>query len=125
MADFQKRKRIKSILYSNGMLLVVLILLVVLGSAAYGMYGKFEETREKKTLAADKLKELEQEKSSLETSIQMLGTDEGIEAVIRNKFRAAKEGEGLVVIVDKDENNATDAKSSKGLWGFLKGLVGK
>ena len=81
--------------------------------------GKMTITGENKKIAENKIKELEQEKEKLSSDIAKLKTDAGIEESIREKFGLAKEGEGVIVIVeDKNKTEVSDIKPP----GFLSSL---
>jgi hypothetical protein len=60
---------------------------------------------------------IEREKN-LESSLEYLKTDQGIENEIRSKFRAVKEGEKLAVILDDNPSTSTSTitEQNKSLW---------
>ena len=73
-----------------------------------GFMGKMEVTRQNKKIAENKVAELQQEKIKLSSDIAKLKTEGGVEESIRLKFGLAKEGEGLIVVVD-DKNSQEEA----------------
>ena len=84
--------------------------------------GKMAVTRENRKIAENKVAELQNEKIRLSADISKLNTESGIEENIREKFGLAKEGEGLIIVVeDKDKTEAED-ESSGGFFSFFKNL---
>ena len=77
-------------------------------------------TRENRKIAENKVQELELEKEKLSSDIAKLKTEKGIEENIREKFGLAKEGEGMIVIVE-DKNPQTEQNDfSEGFFSFFK-----
>ena len=79
-----------------------------------------EETSKNRDIAELKLVELNKNKDKLISDIENLNTDRGKEASIRDKFGLAKEGEGLIVVVDEKvntvENETEDKNWATSLW---------
>ena len=96
----------------------------VFGWSVLGFYQKSRETKENKQLAAATVAGLKAEKGRLSDDIARLETKEGIEENIREKFGLAKEGEGLIVIMDESLSGETNTKEDpeKGFWNFIKNL---
>lgn len=89
--------------------LVLVGLLFVLGlaiKATWSIYHKTVIETEKLSQASAELARLEVQKKDLEEEVKRLSTDQGIEAELRTKYRAVKEGESVAVILD---NNNTAA----------------
>ena len=107
---------------SKPILAVLGILLLVFAWGVISFMSKAAETSKNKKMAESKVAELETEKEKLSSDIARLKTEAGVEENIREKFGLAKEGEGLIVVVD-DKNKAVDAEEdSGGFWVFLKNL---
>lgn len=100
------------------MLLVLFAFIVMLSFGVIAMASKTRTTSEKKTEALRELDSSLEEKESLTANIESLETPEGRERALRDTYRAAKEGEKLVVIVDESEN-AGERKEKKGLKAFF------
>ncbi len=81
---------------------------------------KAQETAKNKKIAQEKLTELENQKTQLSGEIDKLNTEKGVEASIRDKFGLAKDGEGLVVVVDDQSKSATAPKPPTGFWAKIK-----
>ncbi len=118
MLEFQKKKRIKKILYSPIIVLILAIIFVLLIRGAWGVYKK--EKLSSQNLRQDQI-ELEKiiaRQNGLASSLDYLKTEQGVESEIRSKFRAVKEGEKVSVIIDdsKSEATATATTTEKGFW---------
>ena len=57
--------------------------------------------------------------SSYLSDIKKLNTDEGIEETIREKFQVAKEGEKVVIIVDRENIESNIYPEKKSESGFI------
>lgn len=84
--------------------------------------GKMQVTKESKKIAENKVAELEKGKEKLSSDIDKLKTDSGIEENIREKFGLAKEGEGLIVVVEDKNKMEEENEESGWFFSFLKNL---
>ncbi len=69
-----------------------------------------KETEKNKQIVKEKLTSLEKSKEKLNADIAKLNTEGGVEARIREKFGLAKEGEGMILIVEEEKPNNTEEK---------------
>lgn len=101
----------------NRITLIILGILVILSIySTFGVWQKKRESEYLKSIAEQKLFELQTRHDNLEQDIQRLNTPEGVEAEIRSKFSVAKKGENMVVIVnDIDSGNASSTKKTS-IW---------
>ncbi|MDO8430518.1 MAG: hypothetical protein Q7S72_00815 [Candidatus Taylorbacteria bacterium] len=118
MLEFQKKKKIRRILYSPIVLIILSGLLIVLVSGVWGVYKKTQlsiENLEREKMEFEKLVIREK---TLASSIDYLKTEQGIENEIRTKFRAVKEGEKVVVIIDNQASVTPTgvSTSTAGFW---------
>lgn len=88
--------------YSWGSLGVLLVLALILGRGTWGLYQKNARAEERRDVALLELHEVEDRKQGLELELAHIKTTSGIEAELRHKFDVAREGEHLLVIVDKE-----------------------
>jgi cell division protein FtsB len=104
--------------------LAVLAVLVVRG--IFGVYAKYQKSAELLSVAQTNLASLEAREESLDRSIASLSTDEGRERELRDRFAVVKEGERLVVLVDKKDEPrpAPSAPASQGFWHRFLGWFG-
>ncbi|MFA6536284.1 MAG: hypothetical protein WC250_02675 [Candidatus Paceibacterota bacterium] len=122
MREFQERRKIKRLIYSQLTLVVLILFFLLLVKATWGVY-------EKNKLSANKLTETEKEYNSLQlrrselgVKVNSLETESGVEAAIREKFPVAKAGEKVVFIVDQSATNSSSEAKSSGFWSWLVGL---
>ncbi len=117
------KMRIQRIAHSPITLVVALILCFILGKAAWGVYEKAAATEVRLSQVQSELVKLEDRHKVLASKVSLLSTEEGVEAEMRTKYRAVKEGEFVAVIVDSKTLPALALSASttaqKGLWGRL------
>ena len=91
---------------------VLAVLIILLGAFAWGVLGffnKMQVTRDNKKIAESKFMELKTQQEKLSSDIAKLQTEKGVEENIRDKFGLAKEGEGLIVVLDDKDNKEAEA----------------
>ena len=120
MRNFQNKKNTGGILYSRPVLVFMSLVLLFFMWGVVRFFIKMEETSKNRDIAELKLVELNKNKDKLISDIENLNTDRGKEASIRDKFGLAKEGEGLIVVVDEKvntvENETEDKNWATSLW---------
>ena len=122
---FRRNKNIfKSILYSWFTITLIFVISVALIYNVIGLIKKNKLTRENRQRAADQLASLEVRETELQSELDKLRTDRGIEETLRDKFGVVKEGEGLIIIVDDPDNKKTEDNpgESNGFFQFFKNL---
>ena len=97
MRDIQPVRK----LYSKPVLILLIIIIVLLAKGTWGVYQKVQESSKNAALVKIELANLEKRKELLEKETQKLKSQEGIEEAIRKKFQVSKEGERVLVVVDK------------------------
>ena len=97
-------------------LLLLLTLVIVAISGVWGVYKKERESRALRAEAETRLTDLASRKAQLEADIAKLKTPRGMEEVLREQYRLAKSGEGLIVIVDPPTPVPTEATSTMMEW---------
>lgn len=107
MLDFHEKRKLRGLIYSRPVLIIITIIVLLFLYSVWGAFIKERETNIKKEQREMILVGLEDRKSVLEEEIGRLETDRGIEEEIREKFEVAQEGERVVVIVDapQEENS--------------------
>lgn len=113
MSSYEQRKHplhlISWRLVTVGMVGVLTFLIL----ATWGAYEKERETREKRAVAEQEFTRIDAQKNALEAEIEHLNTQQGLEAELRSQFDLGKDGEGLIVVVDKEENKPVEKKEGK------------
>ncbi len=124
MKEFERKKKVKKIMYSRTVIFLLFLLFIFLLHATYGVYKKEKLTR-------INLAQIELERSSLdiryqklEKSVAYLQTDEGVESEIRNKFRAVKPGEQVAVIINNEIKKEKIIQKDQSLWMKIKDFFG-
>jgi cell division protein FtsB len=117
MADFYEQRRIKHILYSWPFLLLLGLILLLFVRATWGAYMQERETDMVKEQRAQYLADLKIRESLIRAEIERLDTERGVEEEIRQKFEVAKDGEGIIVIVDAPEDtNSSTSNTPRGFF---------
>ena len=122
MFDFYEKRKMRNVLYSKPVLVLLGVVVLLFIYSVWGAYQKETETKEKWKAREEVLTELEGRESELEEEIDRLNTEKGIEAEIRSKFEVAKEGEEVIVIVEPPEEEVSSAPREE--KGFFKRLFG-
>lgn len=102
MKEFQERNKVKKRLYSKTVLVVLFLLLILVARGAVSVFYKEKESRIEMDRAKVQKDELAQRYNFIKDRADQLKSEAGIEAEIRSKFDVIKEGEGVIVIVDKE-----------------------
>mgnify|MGYP001575990814 CR=1 FL=1 len=123
MLEFQEKRKIRQILYSRPMLVVLSVIVAVALVSSYKMYGKVKETSDNRDIAERAQNMLVTKENELENHLGDLKTTRGIEEEIRKKFRVVKEGESVIIVVEDKENTASAIESGsrfQPLWDRIK-----
>lgn len=121
MLEFYERRKLKRWLYSWPIVVVLFLIILFLGQNVWGVFVTERETRVKRLERATVLQELEGRKDVLQEKIDVLSTDHGLESEIREKFEVSLEGEGVIVLVDRQEEEIVVPKR-KGLLSWIADL---
>jgi cell division protein FtsB len=115
--EFQ-RKRPYRILLSSPFLSVILIgLTLFLVARAVDIRNKMKSTDTTLEVSSQESMSLEQRKEFLESEIERLSTDRGMEEEIRTKFGVAAAGEELAILVDPSSGENDEVLYEKrSLW---------
>lgn len=123
MRNFQKSGKLRHIMQSKFFLILLAIVILFSFYNIFNFMGKMEETSKNKEIVQNKIAELEKSKGELNSEINKLKTENGIEENIREKFGLAKEGENMILVID--DKNSVDAQKktdSGGFFSFFKNL---
>lgn len=111
MKEFEDKKRWQSLFYSPVSLVVVFLFVFLMAKGAYGMYQKYHLSKKSLDEQTARLDMLKDQRSDLEKDLRLLETEDGEEAIIRDRFRVVRPGEELVVVIEEDgEVSATAVK---------------
>jgi len=107
MAGFGKKKKITEYLYSKPSIFILGVITVFLAFAVYARFSVERLMAARKLETETERQELIERKLQLEERVEYLSGDRGIEEEIRKHFDVAKEGEQVVIIVDKEKEETT------------------
>jgi exosome complex RNA-binding protein Rrp4 len=114
MNSFQDKKSDWRKLLESWPSLVILSLLLVFFAINIILFlGKMIEARKSRDIAENKVAELLDKKDQLHTEINTLNTDKGKESLIREKFGLAREGEGMIVVINPKKNEEVEGNQEK------------
>ncbi|HEY4500350.1 MAG TPA: septum formation initiator family protein [Candidatus Paceibacterota bacterium] len=125
MREFQEKRRFRKLLHSRYVIAVLFILCVLLVRAVWGIYGKYEKSREISDRTRGDLAALSARREFLTREIADLNTDLGRESEIRKRFGTVREGEKLIVLVDdKSDKKSATQSAGESWWNKLTGFFG-
>ena len=108
MLDFEERRKIRNLLFSKLTLLLLLILIFFTARAAYERFTVERQVQRKSQDKQEELEALKERATVLESRVERLKDERGVEEELRNRFDVAKEGEQVVIILDNGEETETD-----------------
>ncbi|HTK33437.1 MAG TPA: hypothetical protein VL335_02745 [Candidatus Paceibacterota bacterium] len=125
---YGNREPWKRFFYSPASIGIALIMTVLIVRGAWNIHEKALLAEDRLDQAKAELADLQSQKTSLSASIDHLSTPAGMEAELREKYHAVKEGESVAVIIDPDADNATSGQSTTtppiSWWGKLLRMIG-
>lgn len=122
MLKKKEQKKWKKVFYSRLTLIALVFLLVFLGRATWGMYVKEKQTSEAVEQSRKELLELKERYSDWEKKLNKVSTERGVEEIIRENFDMAKEGEGVIVMIDDESKKEDNKKEEKSWWQKIIGI---
>ena len=111
-----------AVLYSRITLAILLAVSAFLALSVYERFSIEREMAERRRDVETELSELQKRKADLEEKVEYLSNEEGIEAEIRTHFDVAREGEQVVIIVDRESDasaqsaSVQEAVKDEGFW---------
>lgn len=100
MATFQQRRDPMRLMWRRVIAIVLLLIIALAVRGVWGAYNKSQDSYVLKVEAQAKLGDLEKREYELRADIANLRSEKGVEAELRERYDLAKDGEGVVVIVD-------------------------
>ncbi len=88
-------------LYSKPVLIGLIIMIGLLARGTFEVYQKEKESRKNVAMVKREYDALMERRDLLKKETEKLATEEGIEAALREKYQVSKEGESVLVVVDK------------------------
>jgi cell division protein FtsB len=106
MFDFHEKRKMKAILYSKGVFVLLILIAVLLSVSVYNRFVVTQDTKIRLNERREDLESLEMRAEVLQTKVDYLESDRGIEEELRNRFDVAKEGERVIVILEDKEKKS-------------------
>lgn len=100
MREFSRKRKVRQIMFSVPVLILLFIILFFVAKGSWGVYKKYSLSKNELENSQSDLALLEEKKKTIEAKIEKLNTETGVEKEIRSKFDVAREGEKLIVIVE-------------------------
>ncbi|MDD5068415.1 MAG: septum formation initiator family protein [Candidatus Pacebacteria bacterium] len=120
MLPLEEKRKFRRILYSKTTLFILCLAVFFVARATWGVYQKEKESSQNLAITERRFDELNKRNDYLSGEIKKLSSPGGVEEEIRQKFRVAKAGEQMAVIVDSTAPapSITD-DSGNGWWARL------
>lgn len=112
MKELQQKQRIKRRIYSTPVLVGFLIIIIFVIRGTYGVVMKDRESAQSVSNLKAKMATLSDREAQLKAEIARLGTSEGVDTLIKEKFSVSKEGERVAVIVN-EPNSSTSSSTGE------------
>ncbi len=109
MRELQQKQRIKHRIYSIPVLVGFMIIIIFVIRGTYGVVMKNRESAQSVNNLKAKMATLSDREAQLKAEIARLGTSEGIDTLIKEKFSVSKEGERVAVIVDESNTSVSSS----------------
>ncbi len=116
MLPLEEKRKFRRILYSKPVLLVLCLLVFFMVRSTLGVYQKAKESGQNLVVTETRLDDLNKRNNYLVAEINKLSSPEGVEEEIRQKFRVAKAGEQMAVIIDSPMPTPIVTDDSNGHW---------
>ena len=111
MFDFHEKRKIMSVLYSKAVIFVLIFITILMSVSVYNRFIVSQEMKEKLEAKRVELAELETRAQVLDAKVKYLEDERGIEEELRNRFDVAKEGEQVVVLLERDAKGLNTGKN--------------
>ncbi len=112
MFDFHEKRKLRSLFYSKPVSVILFVLAILLSFSAYNRYTVAGDMKDKLEAKRAELQKLEDRAQSLETKVEYLENERGVEEEIRNRFDVAKEGEQVVILIDPEKKEESEASKT-------------
>ncbi len=112
MNEFKKRQRLKKILYSRAIFVLLVIIALFIAHGVWGIFWKYRSSVADERQLQAKLASLTAEQTYLASSTAELGSKNGIEYALQEKFGAVLPGEKEIVFVSAATSSGVPTQSS-------------
>lgn len=105
MLQFYQKRSLRGWLHSPLSLILLGLIILFMITVVYQRYTIASEMAVRQSEAEKRLQDLEARRGELETKVEYLSNERGIEAEMRRNFDVARPGEQVVIILDEEEKN--------------------
>ena len=120
MFDFHQKRKLRSVFGSRITQGVVLLVAFFILLSAYDRYLIAREMADRRADVESEIASLEERRTVLETQVQYLSNERGIESEMRKQIDIAREGEQVVIILEDESaeavNTPTTTPSKERAW---------
>lgn len=116
MGQISSKRFITKLIQSPLAYVVLVVLGFIFVYSAIGAFNKSRLAEEKMNTAKSELENLEDQKLRLTAELENANTPYGQEKALREKFNVVKEGEQVIVIVNKEESATGTPSGEKSGW---------
>jgi cell division protein FtsB len=116
MASLKPRNDPVRLLWRRLLMLALLVFVLFGIWAVVGVYLKERESSELRIQAEAQLKDLEKRQGELSEKISSLETEHGQEAALRDAYQVGKDGEKVIMIVDKPASSTRENTQENRTW---------
>ena len=106
--DFKRKRLVRNLIFSYLTIAVLGVLIVLLAMSVFERFTVEREMAVRRAEAEAELKALKLRAAALESQVEYLEDERGMEAEIRNRFDVVKEGEQVVIILDDGSEEAEE-----------------
>jgi cell division protein FtsB len=125
MREMQKKRKIMAMVYSKSSLFILVIVVILLSRATWGVYQKYNDSERSMLNAKEQAAALESRQKAIETENRRLMTNSGVESELRYKYSVKKDGEKLFIITDGPKDVSEDLKADASWWAKVQTFFGK
>ncbi len=113
MFDFHEKRKIRRVIYSKISIGVVFIVALVIGVSVYERFVVEREMAVKLDERSGELESLKTRAALLESKVDHLKNERGIEEELRSRFDVVREGEQVVIILDDQHANLNEKTTNE------------
>ena len=127
MKENQPKKKYHFSIYSKPFLIFLAVVVFLLAKGTWGVLQKELESKRNVAEVSQEFNQLTKRKELLQGQVQKLNTEEGIEETLRQKFQISKEGEKVLVVVDRapTSTQAQNTNFFQRIWSGVSGVFKK
>jgi cell division protein FtsB len=111
MFDFHEKRKIRKILYSKPVIGLICVFVVLLSFSVFDRYVVSKEMKHKLDAKYAELEEMKLRAQALESKVEYLRDERGIEEELRNRFDVAKEGEQVIILLESGRGAQEEGES--------------